>query len=954
MLDDDEDSLFGSPPPEVAPAITRGRSPSPLLALPGSSTAASSILLPSTSNPIASTSSSWPSAPSATPSINISEFRPEPQLRPPRQRPQRPKPKPKAQQTRSTTPRPGPQIELPGPDDDLPPNFLRNHSALLGLAGLVGHVRPANLTVPRGESHRRGSTPSNPIVLDDNDNEPSTTRKSVRNAPRTFSSTSRPLSNIDPSILPAPSNAEIVAALMKQRDVFPVLESILKLIARAGSQVAAGQNQNQRSPWSSVSERTSRASSVSSTSSAPPTKRRKLNNVPAGATDWDVPYPFSPGEGPEAYSGAWEQTRGRQLVEQLVGLVKNAAKQAAVTRYNKQRSSQRPRPTQANQGWTEDPDVVHKYYRPRTAAAAYGATPGEADISTRRSLPRARESSSSSNAKENATDSASTPVPTPQVALGASSPFTGSIATSAIPSPTSSFGELPNPDQATLNAWLALLQAIPPQEQPSPADTLEGDNTQPGDFGMFDMTNIGDFDIPGFDLSNFDFSGNTEVFSAPIPAGPAGTGQEVEDSSGMWSMSFPYSIVPDLDISPLPGVASTSSTDPTTFSPAPASFTHNPPVSGDTNIDPELLALSANVHTLPVPATSTTSQATIAVPPNPEIDVLAELTGSAITVAPENAATPFALDGLDLDSLVSTNGPPSLASPGPSTMSRAESPQVVTPVASGFGALDAPSAGVDGHADHVGFDLLGLGVDANTPTLPSKPDKGKGKAREDQTSSVDLEALFTGSMGMIGEHLASGGSAAGVQQDLTSMVGAQLSSLGMLSLLLRGGSFSDPTPLHPSTSSSTSTAGGLLAGVPSSFLLPGFPTALPTPPTMPSAPPPPLQPSTTVVNQQHASHVRPSLFQAKPTPSELPRHRRTQAQPKDPALQRAHRAEVLKQARERRLALVAELERAKVELWECTVEQGVLAQLGREVDKMGFASGVVGGGSSSSTSVVQR
>jgi len=57
----------------------------------------------------------------------------------------------------------------------------------------------------------------------------------------------------------------------------------------------------------------------------PPPKRRKLTNVPAGAVDWDVPYPFPEGEGPESHHATWERERARQLIIQLLDLLKGAA-----------------------------------------------------------------------------------------------------------------------------------------------------------------------------------------------------------------------------------------------------------------------------------------------------------------------------------------------------------------------------------------------------------------------------------------------------------------------------------------------------------------------------------------------------------------------------------------------------------------------------------------------------
>ncbi|EGN99252.1 hypothetical protein SERLA73DRAFT_137509, partial [Serpula lacrymans var. lacrymans S7.3] len=68
---------------------------------------------------------------------------------------------------------------------------------------------------------------------------------------------------------------------------------------------------------------------------------RKLSNVPAGAADWDVPYPFQSGEGPAAYRANWERERGRQLLTQLITLIKGAAQNAALKSYFQQLKSGR-------------------------------------------------------------------------------------------------------------------------------------------------------------------------------------------------------------------------------------------------------------------------------------------------------------------------------------------------------------------------------------------------------------------------------------------------------------------------------------------------------------------------------------------------------------------------------------------------------------------------------------
>ncbi|KZT73681.1 hypothetical protein DAEQUDRAFT_638799, partial [Daedalea quercina L-15889] len=70
---------------------------------------------------------------------------------------------------------------------------------------------------------------------------------------------------------------------------------------------------------------------------------RKLNSVPAGASDWDVPYPFEAGQGPADYQSTWAKERARRLVRELVTLVRDAAKKVAVRGYLQEQDRARKR-----------------------------------------------------------------------------------------------------------------------------------------------------------------------------------------------------------------------------------------------------------------------------------------------------------------------------------------------------------------------------------------------------------------------------------------------------------------------------------------------------------------------------------------------------------------------------------------------------------------------------------
>ncbi len=116
--------------------------------------------------------------------------------------------------------------------------------------------------------------------------------------------------------------------LIKQKDIFPVLQSILKLLVPGvlSGKPTMSTAVSGSGSWMSRPDQ-------DRLSPQPPAKKRKLTRVPAGAADWDVPYPFQEGEGPTAYKQTWVKERGRQLISQLIGLVKIAARKAAAKKH---------------------------------------------------------------------------------------------------------------------------------------------------------------------------------------------------------------------------------------------------------------------------------------------------------------------------------------------------------------------------------------------------------------------------------------------------------------------------------------------------------------------------------------------------------------------------------------------------------------------------------------------
>ncbi|CAA7267005.1 unnamed protein product [Cyclocybe aegerita] len=254
-----------------------------------------------------------------------------------------------------TTP-PEPEFTLPDPTAPPPVHFLRNQDNLLGKAGRVGGVKPSTLT------HTRGSTPSNPILVDDDD----TPMIGRRNHLSQLREPSNCQPYIDPSLLTAPTNQEIVQVLIGQKDIFPVLESILKLIMGATPKPQS----DSPPPPTGFERRPAQAPSQTNASSdlGQSVKKRRLNRVPAGAADWDVPYPFEKGEGPTAYEKTWERERGKQLIAELIKLIKTAARKAATKKYLAEQEIGRRETLERLGANGRPPDTTRPtiYYRPET------------------------------------------------------------------------------------------------------------------------------------------------------------------------------------------------------------------------------------------------------------------------------------------------------------------------------------------------------------------------------------------------------------------------------------------------------------------------------------------------------------------------------------------------------------------------------------------------------------
>ena len=560
---DGEDSLFGSPPPSP------GRSPLPTLALPGST--CSGIGLSATQNvgtialPGSHHFSELPLNPLALPSSLQQAPRP-PAHSNVSQRPvynhvfhaaagstssspassrsssQGPplRSKKKVMKAKSTTLRPpGPEIALPDPSTPPPAHFLRNQTALLGMAGLVGGIKPSNLSMPR---HMRGATSSNPIVIEDADDTPTLGRTSGFRQPYQQA--------IDPALLPAPSNQDIVSMLIRQKNIFPVLESILKLIA------AGSQDQPQGFRRRTTSQQPREQTPVSH-----PVKKRKLNRVPAGATDWDVPYPFEQGEGPDAYQSTWERERGKQLISQLISLIKTAARKAATKKYLKSQETtkrgsaetgeKRLAATYPERSDGSEEVRVHGYYKPETAV--YGldqrATTQQSEVLIDASNGR-KETQSAAVGVTQLSRPLTLPETQPQTPFDqfissllaastsqVSSSHVSPISTNAPPDlPLEASGNTESltvqsrnegDDQVLFDSWMNALQTLPvpsggfsQSQHPSSSDGPPLHSSD--DFGFFDPT-----------IPCFDWNGTFEEGSlSSIMKGIGSSGMSINDNVG--------------------------------------------------------------------------------------------------------------------------------------------------------------------------------------------------------------------------------------------------------------------------------------------------------------------------------------------------------------------------------------------------------------------------------------
>ncbi|KAG5725372.1 hypothetical protein E4T56_gene6773 [Termitomyces sp. T112] len=635
--EDDQDSLFGSPP--ASPV--RGRSPSPALALPSASISTQNvgtIALPGSHH-----CSELPVTPLALSlGYALSEHTQRPPARPTTATPSerttpsasrasstgpgnRPKKRiGKNSKSKESTPRPPPpEIDFPDPSGPIPANFLRNQSALLGTAGLVGGVKPSNLTMHRQPP---GTAASNPIVIQDDERVPR----------RPFQASIQPSSErleklvIDPSHLPTPSTQEILSILMGQNDTFIILQSLHKLVAEINRPQTPYQPESsplmsfrrtpssfQPSGFANATQQSSFViSNVTVSSTGPPSKKRRLNRVPAGAVDWDVPYPFPEGQGPEYYRTNWVRERGKQLMSQLVTLVKDAVRIAATRKYlqndwQKKRilESQRALARSMVSKIVEEPKV-HGHYKPSTIT--YGLQ-GEAAVAARVQVQKVLTDASNS-AKASAATSLS--IPSPYQSAQVSASITPTL------QPSSSFDRLLSSLLAATSGHNLFLECGASNFAEGNTGVQMGSSTptsdvatQDPDQGLVDnWVNIllQTFPVSAEDVSAFDHN-TSSLPSQPDSSVPApvtsdwgyfdldSTSADIDPVDSTW---YDFAIF-NTEESTLSTPGASHATELPEYSSSQDNETAVPQPQLDFIIDPALLAIS--IPTVPVASTSSTS-----------------------------------------------------------------------------------------------------------------------------------------------------------------------------------------------------------------------------------------------------------------------------------------------------------------------------------------------------------
>ncbi|KAI0719262.1 hypothetical protein C8T65DRAFT_636112 [Cerioporus squamosus] len=855
-VDGDDDSLFGSPPSSP----TRGRSPSPLalpsgpaqnvgtLALPGSHLVAELPVTPPVSLPLTASapapsrqSPSHPPPPRIPSQSIVSSSRRNSARVEPAPRKSR---KGKEKET-STTPRPTPPpISLPAADETVPPHFLRNQQALLGLAGMVGGVNPANLPKPRDT---RGTTAEDPIVVEE---EPS--------LPQQPSIGKRPV---------RPGPEQILGSLLQQKNVFPVVVSLLRLLAPGAPSLASVPPSHPYYPY---------PQQYTPPQTTPSFWTRSQS--PEQAADWDVPYPFQEGQGPENYRTNWERERSKQLLADLVQLVKGAAQKAATkTWYQQQQSQRRYYGRGVVVGYGPEP-TVNKYYRPKTMY--YGLE--RAPVPPQR--PYYPHPAASYAVPAYHTFGTSTP--STSVACGSDAGLPHDPPSSASPhDQAQSTQEVPQLSPTAFDQLVESLLNAQQQQEQQVADT----SVDPASTPKSASSPAASSSFTSEDNTQALFDNWLEMLTAFPPGDP-----------DECSAASPTSPVSSADVGATSSGAPTDSTTSPVMTDSAAEASSQIP---DCLIDPALLDLAFSDITQPSPTTSAAASASLP---------------ASSSIAPNSEAA--------------------AAVPAPSASVQSATPSLV----------DSPTVTTASLADP---------ADAGpaTPTWDWTFTEGHEETATDMKKTLEEWARMDVDVDMgaiIDEQLAASAVPAPTVDPSTSAT--EVPAAPQLGVDAQMAVPVDPeppqlrAPVHsgPSLPQEDALRQGLGAQDASQLTLQhGAAGMTPQPTVSPSIPPsfphlPAQLSASTALGVLPASFVS-SVAHAMATSARAKGKARAisgtgngvGAIPAPGGGAKQERKAVLERARKMRAALAAEVERAKVALWETTLEQGVLVGFGRELEK---------------------
>ncbi|PIL35596.1 hypothetical protein GSI_02324 [Ganoderma sinense ZZ0214-1] len=740
---------------------------------------------------------------------------------------------------------------------------------------MVSGVNPANLAKTQ---QMRGTTAENPIVVEDEPTlaqQPSIGKRPARLGPS------------DASQLPRPTSEQILGTLLQQKNIFPIVISLLRLLIPSAPSLASvspnypvypcpyAATTAFQTPFTSTPSTQSRSQSPqhvpdsrqSPSFSAPPLKRRKLNSVPAGAGDWDVPYPFQDGHGPENYRTNWERERGKRLLADLVQLVQGAAQKAATKAWYQQ-AQQRIFWQASGRGgsgnWYGQSGMM-KYYRPATFS--YGLERPHAQHHVSQMYPQTFITQNS----------------------GSPPPVAASIAIrppDATPAPVSSH---PVPDLSSVvfdqlvESLLAAQQQQQQQQQPFPS----ADNT----------TAISD---PRMDLDSSSqalFDNWLEILTAFPPGDP-------NDASGSGAGG-----------PPTPATSTLANTAASDLS-SPLDGHAFPPIP-DAMIDPALLDLAPSAlmgsapRSVPQPVASTSTQVSAQHPGNSTNANESSPTTSSPTSTATKGQPPVhtpSLVGSPSVTATSLTDPGDAGPPTPSwdwtfaDLGDAESAKLLDEWVGMNLDVAMASWGADGAAAVSVLETTPPATVASSAPPPPPDGDAAGQTEELVVQQVEAVPHFGSLPGPVASEMARPATGPGADPPL----------LG------------DP----PRPASGTALASG------PSFS-PAPPSAVPSFAFTPSQQFPPHPPA---LLPEAAQDV---LFR----PVQAPANPSARAKGKAKAipgtgngvaslrLGKQDRRAVVESARAMRQGLAAEIERAKVALWETTLEQGVLVGLGRELEK---------------------